>query len=172
MEEVQEERQDEVEDQEGHQRAPWVVRSTGARRASAQPTTPLRQAMPMQAERARTRILTLYEARAGEGFGAAQFAIDWERERAICPQGRASRIWKPTRDSAGHDIINIRFDSADCRDCPARQRCVSSDRERALAIHPRPLYEALHDARQRQHTPAFREQYHARAGSKAPSPRA
>lgn len=105
-----------------------------------------------------------WQARAGAGFGAAQFAVDWEQERAICPQGRASRIWKPTRDSAGHDIINIRFDYADCRDCPARQRCVSSDRERALAIRPRPLYEALHDARRRQHTPEFRARYHARAG--------
>ena len=72
-----------------------------------------------------------WQARANAGFGAAQFAIDWEQERAICPQGRASRIWKPTRDSAGHAIINIRFDHADCRDCPARQQCVSSDRERA-----------------------------------------
>jgi transposase len=105
-----------------------------------------------------------WQARAGAGFGAAQFTVDWERERAICPEGRASKIWKPTRDSAGHDIINIRFDYADCRDCPARQRCVSSDRERALAIRPRPLYEALRDARQRQRTPAFRERYHARAG--------
>ena len=104
-----------------------------------------------------------WQARAGAGFGAAQFALDWERERAICPQGRASRIWKPTRDSAGHDIINIR-DYADCRDCPARQRCVSSDRERALAIRPRPLYEARHDARQRQRTPEFRVRDHARAG--------
>jgi transposase len=105
-----------------------------------------------------------WQARAGAGFGAAQFAIDWQQERATCPQGRASRIWKPTRDSAGRDIINIRFDYADCRDCPVRQRCVSSDRERALAIRPQPLYEALHDARQRQHTPEFRARYHARAG--------
>ena len=105
-----------------------------------------------------------WQARANAGFGAAQFAIDWAQERAICPQGRASRIWKPTRDSAGHAIINIRFDYADCRDCPARQQCVSSDRERALAIRPQPLYDALHAARRRQHTPEFREQYRARAG--------
>ena len=105
-----------------------------------------------------------WQARAAAGFGAAQFAIDWGQERALCPQGRSSRIWKPTRDSAGHDSINIRFDYADCRDCPVRQRCVSSDRERALAIRPRPLYEALHDARRRQHTPEFRARYHARAG--------
>jgi len=105
-----------------------------------------------------------WQARAGAGFGAAPFAIDWEQERATCPQGRSSRIGKPTRDSAGHAIINIRFDYADCRDCPARQRCVSSDRERALAIRPQPLSEALHDARRRQRTPEFRKQYHARAG--------
>ncbi len=105
-----------------------------------------------------------WQARAGAGFGAAHFAIEWEQERAICPQGRVSRIWKPTHDSAGHDIINIRFDYADCRDCPVRQQCVSSDRERALAIRPQPLYEALHAARRRQHTPEFREQYRARAG--------
>ncbi len=104
-----------------------------------------------------------WQARAGAGFGAARFAIDWQQERAICPQGRASRIWKPTRDSAGHDIINIRFDYADCRACPVRQQCVSSDRERALAVRPQPLYEALHGARRRQHTPEFRERYHARA---------
>jgi len=105
-----------------------------------------------------------WQARAGAGFGAAPFAIDWEQARATCPQGRSSRIGKPTRDSAGHAIINIRFDYADCRDCPARQRCVSSDRERALAIRPQPLSEALHDARHRQRTPEFRKQYHARAG--------
>ncbi len=110
-----------------------------------------------------------WQARAGEGFGGARFTIDWERERRVpacgCyPQGKASRIWKPTRDSGGHEIINIRFDAADCRDCPARARCLSSKRERALSIRPRPLYEALQEARRRQRTPEFREQYHARAG--------
>jgi len=105
-----------------------------------------------------------WQARAGAGFGAAQFAVDWDQERATCPQGRVSRIGKPTHDSAGHGSINIRFDSADCRACPVRQRCVSSDRERALAIRPRPLYEALHDARRRQRTPEFRARYRARAG--------
>jgi transposase len=105
-----------------------------------------------------------WQARAGAGFGAAQFALDRAEERAIGPQGRASRLWKPTHDSAGHAIINMRFDDADCRDCPARQQCVSSDRDRALAIRPQPLSDALHAARRRQHIPEFREQYRARAG--------
>jgi len=105
-----------------------------------------------------------WQARAGEGFGAAQFVIDWERELATCPQGKTSRIWEATRDVAGHDIVNIRFDYADCRACPARRQCVSSGRERAVSIRPRPLYEALREARQRQTTQAFRDAYAARAG--------
>ncbi len=109
-----------------------------------------------------------WQARAGAGFGAAHFAIEWEQERAICPQGRVSRIWKPTHDSAGHDIINIRFDYADCRDRPVRQQCVSSDRERALAIRPQPLYEALRRAAAPAHRSSASSTAPAR-GSKGPS---
>ncbi len=105
-----------------------------------------------------------WQTRAGEGFGAAQFVIDWEQERATCPQGKTSKIWKPTKDSGGHDTINIRFDYEDCRDCSVRQQCVSSPRERALMIRPQPLYEALQEARARQKTTDFKERYAARAG--------
>ena len=105
-----------------------------------------------------------WQARAGEGFGAAQFVIDWEHEQATCPQGKTSKVWKPTRDPTGHAVVNIRFDFADCRDCPARPQCVSSQRERALSIRPRSRYEALQEARARQRTDEFKERYAARAG--------
>jgi transposase len=105
-----------------------------------------------------------WQTRAGEGFGAAQFVIDWEHEQATCPQGKTSKIWKPTIDSGGHDTINIRFDYDDCRDCSVREKCVSSSRERALLIRPRPLYEALQEARARQKTDEFKAQYAARSG--------
>lgn len=104
-----------------------------------------------------------WQARAGAGFGSAHFAIDWVHEQATCPQGKVSRIWRP-HQRAGHDVINIRFDYADCGVCPVRQQCVSSGRERALIIRPQPQYAALHDARRRQHTAEFRKRYHARAG--------
>lgn len=105
-----------------------------------------------------------WQARAKEGFGAAQFVIDWERQRAVCPQGKGSVIWKPMHDSDGHDVVNIRFAYADCRDCPVRAQCVRSDRARALMIRTQAHYAALQAARQRQTTEAFREQYAARAG--------
>jgi transposase len=104
------------------------------------------------------------QSRAGEGFGAAQFVIDRERERATCPQGKTSTIRKPTLDSDRHDAINIRFAHEDGRDCSARPRCVASSRERALLIRPRPLYEAPQEARARQKTDAFKTRHAARAG--------
>ena len=105
-----------------------------------------------------------WQSRAGEGFGAAQFVIDWEREQATCPQGKTSKVWKPTLDSDRRDAINIRFDYEDCRDCSVRPQCVSSSRERALLIRPQPLYEALQEARARQKTDEFKERYATRAG--------
>lgn len=105
-----------------------------------------------------------WQARADQGFATAQFRIDWEREHATCPQGKTSAIWKPTTDGGGHAIINIRFAHADCRDCPMRAQCVSSARPRALAIRPQAAYAALQEARARQHTALFKEQYAKRAG--------
>lgn len=40
-----------------------------------------------------------WQARAGEGFGAAQFVIDWDVQQATCPEGKTSAIGKPTQDS-------------------------------------------------------------------------
>ncbi len=105
-----------------------------------------------------------WQARAKAGFGAAEFVIDWAAQRARCPQGKTSVIWKPTKDGNGHDVINIWFASQDCRACPVRGQCVRSDRERALMIRTQEHHEALQAARQRQTTDAFKEQYAARAG--------
>jgi transposase len=105
-----------------------------------------------------------WQARAGQGYAAAQFAIDWEAERATCPQGKPSTAWKLTDDADGHPIVIIRFGLADCRACPVRALCVASGRERALRIRRREEHDALRTARQRQATPAFKERYATRAG--------
>jgi transposase len=105
-----------------------------------------------------------WQARAGEGFGVAQFSIDWDQQYARCPQGKTSVIWKPTRDSDGHEVISIRFAHADCRGCSVREHCVKTERPRAIMIRPQAQHEALQAARARQHTDDFKEQYRARAG--------
>ena len=105
-----------------------------------------------------------WQAKRGEGFAASCFSIDWEARQATCPQGKTSAIWYPTHDRQGHEVVNIRFAHADCRECPVRSQCVSSKRSRALTIRAQEQYLALQEARQRQHTEIFKAQYAKRAG--------
>lgn len=105
-----------------------------------------------------------WQAREQTGYAVAQFALDWEAKQATCPHGHVSRAWNPGQDSAGHEVIRIRFDPAHCIPCPAHDRCVGHDRARVLKIRPRERFEALRAARERETTDAFKAQYAKRAG--------
>jgi transposase len=107
---------------------------------------------------------TSWQTRAAAGFGVTCFEINWEAQRATCPQGKTSVIWFPTRDNRGADVITIRFAHADCATCPQRPQCVSSSRPRALTIRDRAAYEAVAQARERQTTEAYKQTYAKRAG--------
>jgi len=106
----------------------------------------------------------LWHAKAGEGFAASCFVIDWEAQRATCPHGKTSTIGRETTDAHQHDVVNIRFAMADCRDCPLRPHCVTSTRSRALTLRSHDSYMALQMARKRQHTDGFKATYRTRAG--------
>lgn len=105
-----------------------------------------------------------WQARQRTGYDVTQFAIDWEAQRAICPRGATSAIWKPTTDTDGHPVVNIRWAHTSCGACPVRDRCVGHDRPRALLVRARPQFEALVAARRRQTTEAFKDRYAKRAG--------
>ena len=110
-----------------------------------------------------------WQARAGQGFDIASFALDWDARRASCPRGATSVKWSATHDKRGGDAINIRFPPAACRACPDRARCTSrSDGgPREITVRPRAQHEALQAARQHQTTAAFTAAYDARAGVEA-----
>jgi transposase len=106
-----------------------------------------------------------WQARAGEGFDAASFALDWATRRATCPQGHTSVKWSDTHDTHAQPIVNIRFARADCARCPCRGRCTRSARgPREITVRPEAQYLALRAARARQGTPEFAAEYAARAG--------
>ena len=67
-----------------------------------------------------------WQAKAGEGFDLACFAIDWEQQTITCPQGKTSRGWSPHLDGHGEPLIQARFSMADCRPRPSRGRYVRS----------------------------------------------
>jgi transposase len=105
------------------------------------------------------------QARAGAGFGAAQFTIDWEAKQAVCPVGCHSISWTQAVDNRDNDVIKIKFATTDGSVCAHQADCThSSPPRRTLTIRPRDQYLALQAARARQTTEAFKEQYATRSG--------
>jgi transposase len=107
---------------------------------------------------------TSWQARQQTGYAVGQFAIDWDAEHAVCPNGKTSVIWKPGKSSAGLEVVSIRFAHADCAPCPVRAKCVGTARPRSLMVRRQPQFEAMMAARQRQTTAEFRARYATRAG--------
>ena len=106
-----------------------------------------------------------WQAKAQEGFAVATFRIDWEAQRATCPQGHLSNLWMQGQDRHAHDVVNIRFARGDCLYCPVRAKCTQSPTQpRQLTVRPREQHEALQAARIRQTTETFRKEYGTRAG--------
>jgi transposase len=57
------------------------------------------------------------QQRDGQGYDLHAFVIDWEAQRAQCPQGQQSVKWTPGRSQTGESVIRIRFARATCRVC-------------------------------------------------------
>jgi transposase len=106
-----------------------------------------------------------WQAKAGNGFAAAQFVIDWEAQQATCPIGQQSVVWMERPDRHGHATVHISFSKAACAGCARRQDCTqSATAPRTLRIREREHYIVLKAARERQQTELFKAQYARRAG--------
>lgn len=106
-----------------------------------------------------------WQANTEQGLDVTRFAIDWERQQVLCPTGKTSHRWKETPDKTGDPRIYVEFQTSDCLACPLRARCTRTEhRARTLTFKPRREYELLQWARQREHTPEFKDSYKRRAG--------
>src|SRR5208337_152326 len=99
----------------------------------------------------------------GWGWQGHDFTIDWDQQRATCPEGRTSLSWSPAVDRGHNDVIKIKFSAKDCGACHARARCTEAKR-RSITVRPRDQYEALHAARSREASAEYRSDYKRRAG--------
>jgi transposase len=87
----------------------------------------------------------------GTGFAIGCFTIDWERHKALCPEGKTSSSWKPGVDGRGPEVITVGFAKADCHPCPSRSQCTKAKiQHRILNLKPQELHQALQQARRRQ----------------------
>lgn len=106
-----------------------------------------------------------WQTKAANGFGAAQFVLDWDAKQATCPQGQRSVIWMERRDRHGQATTQITFSKPICAACARRTDCTqSATAPRALLVRERYHYDALQAARERQQTDRFKAQYARRAG--------
>jgi transposase len=106
-----------------------------------------------------------WRAKAGEGYAASCFVLNWEEQVATCPQGQSSASWKVALDHEGRPSVAIRFATPSCGACAARTACLgSATSSRSLLVHERTQYEALQSARQRARTEEFKGIYRDRAG--------
>ena len=71
-----------------------------------------------------------WQAKAGLGFDATNFVVDWDNKVVTCPQGHKSTKWIPRSDVKGQAIINIRFLGSTCRACPVRSKCTKLSQPR------------------------------------------
>ncbi len=111
------------------------------------------------------RGVSNWQARADQGYDLPHFAIDWERDRVTCPQGKTSASWRVARADDGSPRTPAQFSRSDCRACAARAPCTpAKEARRTVHIHLREEHEALSAARARMHAPAWKQRSHVRTG--------
>lgn len=101
-------------------------------------------------------------------FSPADFALDWSRQIARCPEGKESPSWSEhSRRSDGRRSIRVQFRAADCRACASRTRCTRSAspyQGRVLTLLPRREHDVLAGIRARESTEEGRRLYAQRQG--------
>ena len=112
-----------------------------------------------------TRINLHWQAKADNGYAADDFTLDWQHQKAICPEGKSSVSWTPAIDGRDNEVIKIKFSTADCSVCPSLKLCTRSERQRrSITLRPEAQYKALQNARQREPTADYQADYALRSG--------
>jgi hypothetical protein len=102
------------------------------------------------------------------GLGLDAFELDWERQQARCPGGKASVHWNPSQDR-GVPCVQIAFAAQDCEAFSLYRQCVrtTSPQAQGRRLKVREYHDYVRRRRQEQRTPEFQEQYRKRAGMEA-----
>jgi transposase len=109
-----------------------------------------------------------WQARAKQGFAAEHFQVDWQKQQAICPEGKISTSWSPALDVYGQETIKIKFAQKDCITCPSWSKCTTAAR-RTITLRKEEYHLALLAARAREETTDYKSEYARRAGMRTTS---
>jgi transposase len=108
---------------------------------------------------------TSWQARAGRGYAASDFEVNWAEHQARCPQGQVSDGWKEGTDRNGTAVVKVAFRARTCAGCEARAHCTRAEKAgRELTLRTEAEHTALMAARGEQATARFWKEYALRAG--------
>lgn len=106
-----------------------------------------------------------WQSRTPGAFDASCFEINWEEQKAICPQKHESISWKPGEDSQKEPVVYIRFHAKTCLQCASRSQCSRAKHSgRSLVLRAEGRHQILQAARSRQQTQEFKDLYKKRSG--------
>lgn len=102
---------------------------------------------------------------AAEGFEINAFAVNWDKQKVMCPLGKESVLFRRVKNARVSWFFCIKFALSDCQSCESRSQCTRCVKTgRSLYLHPQGEHEALHERRLYQKTKEFAERYKARSG--------
>ena len=104
-----------------------------------------------------------WQAAQANAYDITCFSGAWERQRAICPQGKVSRKWKSCVGRRGKPNSLAEFAEIDCQPCTTRTLCTRTKGHNAT-LQQREAFEALRAAHIRQQQADFQDVYAIRAG--------
>jgi len=99
-------------------------------------------------------LAPLDNSRKPEAYKQSAFKIDFERQEAVCPEGKVSKRWYARPPTEGRMGVDIHFKDQ-CEGCVARAQCAPGKEGRVLSVSP--YYEELRERRAEQETEAFKE---------------
>lgn len=113
-----------------------------------------------------TRPDVNWQSRVEGAYRTDDFALDWEHQRAVCPQGKESISWKAYTGTRSSPFIKVRFSRSDCAPCEHRALCTRAKlpNARLLHLHPQPQHEAFRAAQAWYDSEEGKRQYGRRAG--------
>jgi transposase len=114
-----------------------------------------------------TRGNNSWQSRTG-GIDAAQFEVDWDDQKVLCPAGKRSVSWLECQLEERNlcRVVKVKFRRKDCLSCANRARCVRSEigAARQLLLQAREFHEAIKKTRTLFSSGVERGQYKKRAG--------
>lgn len=92
-------------------------------------------------------------------FHKSRFTLDLTNRIATCPAGQSTTDYDYTgKRAAGGAVLRFLFPRDTCQTCPHKSQCLrTADQNRGRTVYLHPQEELIQQARQRQASPAFRE---------------